>query len=38
MPNRETTRILTDASWQFFTVVTEYQVESFVAWEAALGS
>jgi len=26
-------RILTDASGPFFTVVTEYEVESFAAWE-----
>lgn len=26
-------RILTDASGQFFTVVTEIEVESFAAWE-----
>lgn len=33
VPNREKARILTDASGQFFTVVTEYEVESFTAWE-----
>ncbi len=26
-------RIMTDASGPFFTVVTEYEVESFAAWE-----
>lgn len=35
VPNRDSARILTDASGQFFTVVTEYQVESLAAWEAA---
>ena len=35
VPNRDTARILTDASGQFFTVVTEYEVESFAAWEEA---
>ena len=33
VPNRASARILTDASGQFFTVVTEYEVESFAAWE-----
>ena len=35
VPNREKARILTDASGEFFTVVTEYEVESLAAWEAA---
>lgn len=35
VPNRESARILTDATGKFFTVVTEYEVESFAAWEAA---
>lgn len=29
-------RILTDASGVFFTVITEYEVESFADWEAFL--
>jgi hypothetical protein len=33
VPNRSKARILTDAAGQFFTVVTEYEVESFAAWE-----
>lgn len=33
VPNRDKARILTDASGQFFTVVTEYEVESFADWE-----
>lgn len=33
IPNRESARILTDASGPFFTVITEYQVESLGAWE-----
>ncbi len=37
VPNPEKARILTDASGQFFTVVTEYQVESLAAWEEAFG-
>ena len=35
VPNRERARILTDASGPFFTVVTEYEAESFAAWEAS---
>ncbi len=35
VPNRGSARTLTDASGQFFTVVTEYEVESFGAWEQA---
>lgn len=37
VPNRDKARILTDASGPFFTIVTEYVVESFGAWEAAFG-
>lgn len=33
VPHPESARILTDASGQFFTVVTEYEAESFAAWE-----
>ena len=33
VPNRDRARILTDASGQFFTVVTEYEVENFADWE-----
>lgn len=33
IPNRDSARILTDASGQFFTVVTEYEAESLGAWE-----
>ena len=33
IPNRDSARILTDASGPFFTVITEYQVESLAAWE-----
>lgn len=33
IPNRERARILTDAAGQFFTVVTEYEVESLGEWE-----
>lgn len=35
VPNRERARILTDASGPFFTVITEYEVDSFAAWEDA---
>ncbi len=35
VPNPEKARILTDASGPFFTVVTEYEVESLGAWETA---
>lgn len=35
IPNRDSARILTDASGTFFTVVTEYQIESLAAWEEA---
>lgn len=34
-PHRDTARILTDASGRFFTVITEYEAESFGAWEAS---
>lgn len=37
VPNRDKARIMTDAAGQFFTVVTEYQVESLGAWEQAFG-
>lgn len=33
IPNRERAHIMTDASGQFFTVVTEYEAESLGAWE-----
>ena len=32
-PNERSWRLLTDASGPFFTVVTEFEVESFAAWE-----
>src|SRR3954465_6050567 len=35
VPNRDKARILTDASGQFFTVVTEYEVENFADWESS---
>lgn len=35
VPNKDRARILTDAGGQFFTVVTEYEVESLGAWEEA---
>jgi hypothetical protein len=35
IPNKERARILTDATGQFFTVITEYEVESLGAWEEA---
>lgn len=35
VPNRDRARILTDASGQFFTVITEYEVPNFAAWEEA---
>lgn len=35
VPNRETARILTDATGPFFQVITEYTVESFAEWETA---
>jgi len=37
VPNRDSARILTDATGAFFTVVTEYHVESLGAWEEAFG-
>ncbi len=33
--NQRSWRLLTDASGPFFTVVTEFEVESFAAWEQA---
>ena len=33
--NTRSWRLLTDASGPFFTVVTEFEVESFAAWEQA---
>jgi len=33
VPNRDTARILTDASGPFFQVITEYTVENFAEWE-----
>lgn len=35
VPNRDTARILTDASGPFFQVITEYTVENFAEWETA---
>ncbi len=35
VPNRDRARILTDATGKFFTVVTEYEVESFADWEVS---
>ena len=33
MPSEWSPRLMTDASGRFFTVVTEYQVDTFAAWE-----
>lgn len=33
LPNRDRARLMTDASGPFFTIVTEYEVENFAAWE-----
>lgn len=38
VPNRETARILTDASGPFFQVITEYTVEDFGTWETAFAN
>jgi hypothetical protein len=35
-PEEYATRILTDASGPFFTIVTEVQVESLAAWEQSM--
>ena len=37
-PELSTYRILTDASGPFFTVVTEYEVESLAAWEEQIAT
>lgn len=38
VPNRDSARILTDASGPFFQVITEYTVDSFAQWEQAFGA
>ncbi|MFN8585483.1 MAG: hypothetical protein U0446_09220 [Dehalococcoidia bacterium] len=35
VPNRESARILTDASGAFFQVITEYTVENLAEWETS---
>lgn len=37
VPNRDSARILTDASGTFFQVITEYTVENFAEWETSFG-
>lgn len=37
IPNKERAQIMTDAAGEFFTVVTEYEVESLGAWEEVFG-